>query len=441
MLFPRAFAIGTKRKDYVTCTVDDRSAFDYREDLEPIPKDYVPNHFDARKARGKAFAKYLKPLADGELLVRARGKEIIFAAGFHAIRVHFGLEGTMAIVPTSAFSEMIANDCPGSNKDPRKASQMRSFIVPQELTVCGARSPEGSQQTMAIFAALVGEEQTLVMVDHNRLLRIHIMSLSRPWKYTDLCPEKSELWQCIWSDNHGPDWTYERLRAEAGLETWRASILNPPDDVKTSPPLLDALCSNQAVFNGYGQHTSHDLLYILGLWPGMPSAELCADEALFKSFKLCLHTYAQEYVSDVYRKRCLSLPNRKSPLEYNYKSDDNYHKYYLRVFRKSIVRMPREEYNRYASAGLFNPSHVIGEPYQVKESELIDVAYRDVPVYQYTQPHKSRDPIYSVIVAHPPSHWKYSGEDVMKVIAPDARNAGFSTTIGPASQNLAAKRR
>ncbi|OSC97864.1 hypothetical protein PYCCODRAFT_1471507 [Trametes coccinea BRFM310] len=408
-LFPRVFATGTKQKDYVTCSVDARSVFDYHEDLEPVEASYEPNRFDAAKARGKSYARYLKPLSDGELVVKARGKEIIFAAGYHAIRVHFGLEGTMVIMPTQAFRTMIAHDCPGSNKDPKKAAQMRSFVVPQELVVDGARNLEGRQQTMAVFAALVGEEHTL-------------------------------LWKHIWSNNHGPDWIDEKTMAEVTLDVWRAGVLETLKDMVTASAakvsLLDALCSRQDVFNGYGQHTSHGLLHVLGLWPGMPASELCADEGMFNRFKMCLHTYAAQYTSNTYRRRCLSLPNRQSPLEYNYKSDDNYHKLYLRVFRKSLVRMTREEYNRFARLGLFNSDHVIGEPYQVNENDLIDVAYKDVPVYQYLQSHKSKEPIYTAIVARPPSHWKYSSGDVQKTIAPDARNAGFATTIGPASFHM-----
>ncbi|KAJ2981406.1 hypothetical protein NUW54_g10877 [Trametes sanguinea] len=394
VLFPRVFATGTKQKDYITCSVDTRECFDYREELEPADCGVSPNSFDAAKARGKPYAKYLKPLSQGELVVKARGKEIIFAAGYHAVRVHFGLEGTMVIMPTQAFNKMIQNDCPGSNKDPGKAAQMRSFIVPDELTVKGARNTDGRKQTMAVFAALVGQEDTLVMVDHNRLLRIHIMSLARPWDEQDLTPES-----------------------------------------EVSTPVL-AVEAHLDIFNGYGQHTSHDLLHTLGLWPGMPASELCADEEMFIRFKSSLHTYAAQYTSTTYRRRCLSLPNRLSPLEYNYKSDDNYHKLYLKVFRKSVVRMTREEYNGFAKAGLFDSSHVIGEPYQFSEQDLIDVAYREVPVYQYVQSNKTKEPIYTVIVAKPPLHWKYSGDGVQKMIAPDARSAGFSTTIGPASFHM-----
>ncbi|CDO77527.1 hypothetical protein BN946_scf184912.g26 [Trametes cinnabarina] len=399
--------------------------------------------FDSSKARGKNFGRYLKPLLNGELLVKARGKEIVYAAGLwpvrlhqHAVRVHFGLEGTMAVIPTEAFMDMISRDCPGSNKDKKKAASMRSFIVPEQLTVRGARSTAGMGPTMVIFAALVGKEHTLVMVDHNRLLRIHLMSRSKPWTADDFTPH-SKSWAYLWSDNHGPDWIYERDNAEQRLDLWRDTILTGHRaglSVSIPPSILDVMCSNQDVFNGYGQHTAHDLLHKLGIWPGMTPYSLCTDDTKYDHFKRALHEYAQQYQSPPYRARCLGVPNHPSALTYNYKSDDNYHMHYLLVYRKSTVRMSREDYNSFAKQGLFNPSHVIGEPYSFKDIELISVAYRDVAIYQYSR--SGKDPIYSVISARPPAHWKYGGDDVTQILARDARSAGFSTTLGPASFHM-----
>ena len=127
------------------------------------------------------------------------------------------------------------------------------------------------------------------------------------------------------------------------------------------PSLLDVICSTQEVFNGYGQHTAHDLLHSLALWPAYPPALLCADDTLYEQFKTALNAYAAQYTSATFRSRCVSTPNQTSPLYYNYASDDNYLNMYLRVFRKCAVRMEREEYNRFARLGLFDPSHIIGK--------------------------------------------------------------------------------
>lgn len=103
----------------------------------------------------------------------------------HAIRVDFGLEGHMAILRTADYQKIVAQDCPDDNVDETKATQMRSFIVPSELTVPDASS---KQQTLAIFAAVVGIDHTLIMVDHTRQLHMHVMSLSRSWMQADLTP-------------------------------------------------------------------------------------------------------------------------------------------------------------------------------------------------------------------------------------------------------------
>ncbi|OSC97968.1 hypothetical protein PYCCODRAFT_1376170 [Trametes coccinea BRFM310] len=439
-IFPRVFAIGTKKKPYTTCTVDTGELCDYQESLEPVPDGYTPDKFDLSKAQGKPFARYLKPLTAGELFVKARGKEIVFAAGYHLIRAHFGLEGTIVIVKTDDYKSMVANDCRGNNPDAAKASRMRSFIVPAHLTDAGARGSQHGerQQRMAIFAALVGLEHTILLVDHNRLLRIHVMSRAKHWTCKDLNPEAQKIWPALWSENHGPDWIYETEAAELALDHWRQCVLDqaallPPSQVAMEPSLLDVMCGSQDIFNGYGQHTAHDVLHTLRLFPTTSPTYVCSNDTVFKRFKDGLSVYAKQFVSDTYRERCLCKPNRLSPLSFNYTSNDNYLHQYLKVYRKSTTWMSRDEYNAFACEGLFNREHVIGEPYEVQPHELINASQKEVPVYQFTQ--AGKNPVYSVIIAQRPASWRY-GVDQVDEIAPDARDAGFSTTLGPASFHM-----
>ncbi|KAL7281918.1 hypothetical protein ACG7TL_003385 [Trametes sanguinea] len=432
-IFPRVFAVGTKKKSYTTCTVDTGELCDYQESLEPVPEDYSPDKADLSKAKGKPFARYLKPLTSGELFVRARGKEIVFAAGYHLVRAHFGLEGTIVVVKTEDYHVMVSNDCPGNNSNSAKASRMRSFVVPPHLTIQGARGLQHGerQQTMAIFAAIVGQEHTILLVDHNRLLRMHIMSRAQHWKADDLVP-KAQHWLKLWSENHGPDWIYEKTRAELVLDDWRQQVLTQAAslDLAQEPSLLDIMCSSQDVFNGYGQHTAHDVLHMLRLFPTTSPTYVCSDEAVFDRFKAGLSSYGQQYTSATYRERCLCLPNSSSPLAFNYTSNDNYLNQYVKVYRKSTVRMPRDEYNLFASEGLFNREHVIapnnslGMPYEVQVRELIQTSWKEVPVYQFTQ--GGKNPIYSVIVAKRPASWRYGGDQVVEV----------TTTLGPASFHM-----
>ena len=72
-----------------------------------------------------------------------------FSSSQHAIRVEFGRDGSMVIVPNDVF--------------PKAFSDEQNSI-----------------------AAVVGEEHTFVMMDLGGRLRFHIMSLSRPWTEADL---------------------------------------------------------------------------------------------------------------------------------------------------------------------------------------------------------------------------------------------------------------
>ncbi|KAI0348878.1 hypothetical protein OH77DRAFT_1374560, partial [Trametes cingulata] len=475
LLCPQGFAVANK---YSSCTVEQAPFCDYSDDLEPCPVDYAPAPHDQKRSAGQDFARYLKPLKPGQLHVKTRGKEMIIAAGHHAVRVHFGLEGTMVILPTSSFKDMLLQSCPGNNEDPEVAEIMRSYRIPSiptELIIPEARDRE--EQKLAIFAAFVGEEDTIALVDHNRLLRLHVLSISREWTAADLqrssplticIPRPSKMWQHLWSSNHGPDWINERADAEANLDKWRAAVLSPKPaagmpmppqeeritrfytttssgkplkllfddpkfvaDARASPSLVESLCDLLFVFNGYGQHTSNDLLHRLALWPGMPPEKLCRNEQLYKEFKEALSSYAAQYASPEYYSSCLGVPNRGAALAFNYKSDDNYIAKYVDVFRKAVERMDAALYNKCAMRGLFNPHHIIAEPYRHRADELISVKHKDVLGFTYPLGERLRDRMFSVIRARPPPDWR--GATVKAELTKDLRAAGFNTTIGPAS--------
>ena len=91
----------------------------------------------------------------------------------------------MVIISKDSYNRLISQDTPGSNKDKAKAAIMRSFIVPPELRVSDTRSAN-KEQTLAVFASVVCQEHAIIFVDHNRLLRVHIMSLGRHWTSEDL---------------------------------------------------------------------------------------------------------------------------------------------------------------------------------------------------------------------------------------------------------------
>ncbi|PIL36895.1 hypothetical protein GSI_00585 [Ganoderma sinense ZZ0214-1] len=476
IIFPRCFAVGTLNKPYTTCTVDHRPPFADPTALGLAPGIHSVNDADVRRAEGQPFHSLLGSVPGGRLFVRARGKELVVAAGQYAFRFHFGLEGIVAIVDTPSFWELVSKDCPGKNKDGEKSEIMRSFIVPPALTTPAARQLK-QEQTINIFAAFVGPKDTFIFTDHSRLLRMHVMVLTRSFLERDLEPE-SELWPFLWSTNHGPDWIFERGAAEQALDAWRDSVIgskaslrdcmdsflrrqNTEDNImrlkatatrRSKAPhvvacahrpipmtktIIHVLTERQDIFNGYGQHTASDILYDLRIWPGMPAEHVCKDNKLFQSLKIRLHTYAAQFVSDRYRELCLSVPNGPA-FAFNYKSDTNYINQYLSVYRKCFVRIRREQYNAMAREGLFNSEHMIGARYHCEDDELIDVNYRDVPVFVYRlveedKGDKKKKEVlwYSPIRAKRPSHWRSLPGPFLAT--DNVLHAGMKTTIGPAS--------
>ncbi|KAM5531772.1 hypothetical protein V8D89_014542 [Ganoderma adspersum] len=477
IFFPRCFTVGTAKKPYTTCTVDRRPQF-----LDPIS--FAPQfsattvaveQVDLRRAEDQAFRSLLGVLQGGELFVRARGKELVIAVGQYAFRFHFALEGITAIVDTQNFWQMVSKDCPGKNKDGEKSEIMRSFIVPTCLTTLEARQLN-QEQTINIFTAFVGLRDTFIVTDHSRLLRMHIMILSRSFTQHDLQPE-SELWPFLWSANHGPDWIIERAAAERALDAWRDHIIGSKASTRDgmvsflrqrnsvvniarlktaacrrskaahvvsrrpipmTETIIHALTERQDIFNGYGQHTASDLLHDLGIWPGMPVEEVCKNGMLFQSLKIRLHTYAIQFVSDLYRIRCLSVPNGPA-FAFNYKSDTNYINQFLTVYRKCSVRIRHDEYNFMVRQGLFNVDHTIGAPYRCSDDEVIDVEHTDKPVFVYKlvvqdkkdKKNKTEVVWYSAIRAKRPHHWRSLPGPFPAV--DNALHAGMKTTIGPAS--------
>ncbi|KAI0737436.1 hypothetical protein C8Q80DRAFT_1276440 [Daedaleopsis nitida] len=194
----------------------------YTDDLEPSPPDYEPHAHDLARCKAKKgtqWTRYIsKPLQDGAVIVQSRGKEIILAAGYHAIRCHLGLEGIITHVRRTDYERIIAQDTPGSSANKGKAEKMLSFIIPPDLTIPEARHKwEG--QHVEIFAAIVGQRDVFFLTDFSRMVRIDIMSLDRHWRQEDLEPG-SLLWRHIWDSARGPDWTYEQASAEQVLDAF-----------------------------------------------------------------------------------------------------------------------------------------------------------------------------------------------------------------------------
>ncbi|KAI1781794.1 hypothetical protein LXA43DRAFT_907703, partial [Ganoderma leucocontextum] len=180
--FFRSFAIGTKEKPYTTMTTE---SWNYDSILETVPEEFIPNPFDAERLKpvGWNHLRYLlKPLDYGDVSVACRGKEIILAAGFHAVRIHLGLEASICAMSLEDYRALTTQCRPGPNKNKAKAKKLRSFVLPTRFVVPGSPNWQCPQDRYVnVFAAVVCQDQAIVIMDFSRLVRLHVMSLGRHW--------------------------------------------------------------------------------------------------------------------------------------------------------------------------------------------------------------------------------------------------------------------
>ena len=102
----------------------------------------------------------------------------------HLTTFHLGLEAKVTIVSREDYEKLIANDCPGSNKNKTKAAKMCSFELHSDFIEPGSSS--NTNRTINIFAAIVSESFAIVFSDFARLMRMHVTSIDRHWTQEDL---------------------------------------------------------------------------------------------------------------------------------------------------------------------------------------------------------------------------------------------------------------
>ncbi|TFK79759.1 hypothetical protein K466DRAFT_505057, partial [Polyporus arcularius HHB13444] len=452
--FFRCHAIGTKSKKYETLTWDCR---DYDPVLEdPVPgtiEHFQPNSFDQERvklAAWRRFSPLLRPLIDGPVCVVARGKELVIAAGFHAVRIHLGLEASVFVVSLEDYHALTEKCRPGPNKNKAKAKRLRSFVLPSKFVVPGCPTFEkADDRYINIFAAVVCQDCAIIVTDFARLARLHVMSLARFWMYEDLSTD-SHLWSSLWDSDHGPDWACETRAALERAHAWRQEVLANPGTPAAEAPIVVSLYAVQTVFNGLGKHTANDFLHLLGLWPGMPTRLLCSDEALFDRFLDVLVGYMSLWSSDRFLEVVAPPANHPNPFAFNYRSHRDYISKFVHVYRKSFVTVSSQSYNHLVSAGMLDPSHTIGTLTLVDASSiaLTERSYKVLPVYFYRL---GSVKFYSVIRARRPETWRYALNEqlvsrlttrrcsdiaqcfLLQVLAPDMRRLANNTTVGVAS--------
>ncbi|EMD35792.1 hypothetical protein CERSUDRAFT_31134, partial [Gelatoporia subvermispora B] len=325
-VYPRVFALGSSASPHVSCTADSTR---YDPELEPIPEGWSSHVHDWRRSGNEAWEYLLRPHQSGEILVKARGRELFIAGGY--------VRATCCIAVWEESEPFISEDCPGSNESKIKKrdedEDIRSFVVPQQYQT--SRSSDTENRQINIFAAMDCADRVFLVVDYDRSLRMHVTSLSRHWTQEDLEP-----------GSDGPDWIYETSDASKSLDDWREKILSS---------------DSKDVFSGFGEHLANDLLHLTAIWPGTPSSVICADDTLYKEFKEHIASFMQEWHSPTFRKRVSSAANFSNPLAFNYCADANYVSQCMHVYQKQRVRVSQALYNRMLQLGLLETYHAIGQ--------------------------------------------------------------------------------
>ncbi|KAJ7270160.1 hypothetical protein B0H12DRAFT_1310880, partial [Mycena haematopus] len=418
-LFPRTFAEGTAVKPYQTLSVDPG---DYSTCLEPST--VVVNKYDAKRIPKNAPWGYLiqQELKSGPAHVAVRGKCLAITAGHHALICHFDLEGNLRPMKRTDFDSIVAECVKGNNPDPSKAERLRSFILPTKFVEPAARQNKKVHK-INIMAAIVMDDDVFIITDFSRMTRLHVVSCARILDDKDLQPD-SVLWNTrLWRQfGGGPDWIVEQGAAFAFLDTWRERVLS--QNVHTA--IIDALLELAGPGAGIGQHLANDFLFGIGFHPDTPSSLICSSNHLFSELKNHFPIFMETWTSPQYLKRCAGRPNSKNPFIFNYVSDTNFLRHYVRVYRKLEVRMDAKLYDMYQSRGLFDPLHTIGTPYHGKWTPT-NKKYKIVEVRMFEGSKSNR---YHVIRATPPAIWNACTEPVP---FKDVTNMGFTTTLGPAS--------
>ncbi|KAK7015047.1 hypothetical protein R3P38DRAFT_2999205 [Favolaschia claudopus] len=402
-VMPRVFAEGTAAKSHETFSAD---VGDYTPSLEPVSSVAIDTH-DLKRTPKNAPWKYLleRQRQPGPIHVEARGKCLVIIAGHHALVCHFSLEGNIRGMARSDYDEMVAVSVPGNNPNKAKAQRLRSFVMPDRFVEPGARK-KNKLYKVNILAAIVMEKHAFIL---------HVVSSAVLLQWNDL-RRGTGLWDRLWRRfRGGPDWVIELDEALRVLDNWRASVLEEEDDTA----ILDALLDVEGPGGGLGQHLANDLLYGLAMHPDTPSFEVCASREMFHELRTYLPKFMATWRSEEYYTRCAGLPNSNNPFVFHEVSNQNFLKSYVQVYRRTKVCIPAALYDRYQSRGLFDPTHVIGTPYYGTWTPTSN---------QFKRVENNR---YHVIRAIPPPSWN-AKTDVFSIFL-YVSNAGFATTLGPAS--------
>ncbi len=81
--------------------------------------------------------------------------------------------------------------------------------------------------------------------------------------------------------------------------------------------IVDELCDNSKVFNGWGRHTANDVLYDMAIWPLMPIRIICNDNDLFHRLKQGLVKYVSQWAEPTFLTLAAGDYNGTNPFDFH----------------------------------------------------------------------------------------------------------------------------
>ncbi|KII83447.1 hypothetical protein PLICRDRAFT_119413 [Plicaturopsis crispa FD-325 SS-3] len=418
-IHPTVFAEGSDDHAYSSLTVD-RERYSGGEDIEPSTP--TPPATYLARSIGQPWLYLLNKNTPGPLHVASRGKQLVIACGQHAMILSFGLQSSVIGMSLDTYREILSQEQDGTNADPEKAKVLRSFRIPDKFIVPGSAEVD---RKINIFAAAVSTASAWVWAvsDFNRIVRMRVVSRDKPFEADDLKPGSQE-WSRLWDYfKGGPDWIVERPMAEDALQIWRPP--KPREPLPPDTPIIVDMCGNAGgAFTGLGRHTANDLLFRLAIFPSTPSHIICKDNTLFAALKSGIAAYMDRFTSRSFLDDVSAVSNSPNPFAFNERSNDRYIQQYIDVFRRTKALVPSELYNSYMRQGLFDPDHIIGQPYpEGKWDQPLKGQFKWMPVFFVQAPINA----YTIIRAKRPSTWK----DAPQVfVTRDIGEFCYVTTIG-----------
>jgi len=186
ILFPRVFAVANSKEGHSrSCHVD--SFGEYKPDHRGGAIHVADHRRTLIEGKEEPWGYLLRTQKPGRLCCVVRGKELVIAAGQHAVRINFGLEGHLIEMTPEHFKAILDhNDERHANPKEWEIGHPASFAIPPEL--CVSFSSPQKDRTINMFCAFKTSGKVFALVDHSRLLILHVMSRAASWTSDDLSP-------------------------------------------------------------------------------------------------------------------------------------------------------------------------------------------------------------------------------------------------------------